>query len=88
MLKIWKFTLDPYNLNVDMPQGAKILTAREQGDNICIWAEVDQNAIYEKRFFEVFGTGDVLPTDMATRKYIGTALLQGGGLVFHIYEKT
>ena len=89
MKTIWKFVLDPRHLTLDMPQGAVVLTAREQRDEICIWAEVDPSAINEARFFDVFGTGHDLPTGMGLdRRYIGTAMLHGGSLVLHVYERT
>ena len=88
MKAIWKYILQPEHLQVPMPQGADLLTAREQGDDICVWAEVDTDAIVGLRFFEIFGTGHEMPTDMgADRDYIGTASLHGGALMFHVYER-
>ena len=88
MRTIWKYMIDPISLEIDMPQGAYILCAKEQHDEIFIWAEVDPNAIKERRFFEVFGTGHNIDTSVVGgRLYIGTAMLNGGNLVFHIYER-
>lgn len=83
---IWKFLLDPENLSVSMPTGARVLTAREQMEDIFVWAEVDTDAPQETRRFYVYGTGHDMPDDPVT--YIGTAMLSGGRLVFHIYEQT
>jgi len=86
---IWKFVLNPNDLKLRIPAGAKILTAREQGDAVCIWAEVNPTAEPEERMFEVFGTGHDMPFEPSVeRTYIGTAMLNGGALVFHVYEKT
>jgi hypothetical protein len=81
---IWKFQLNPIARGVVMPVGAKVLTAREQGDTICIWAEVDPDAEGSMRHFVVYGTGHEMPDDPGT--YIGTASLSGGRLIFHVYE--
>lgn len=93
---IWKFKLEPSELDFDnkititMPYGANILTAAGQGDDICLWAEVDNrmSAPTTGRTFEVFGTGHTIPYDMGIeRKYLGTAMIYGGKLVFHVYER-
>lgn len=85
---IWKYVLIPEQLTVSIPEGATILTAREQGDDICIWAEVYTENPLETRTFEIFGTGHDIPVGiMIDRKYIGTAVLLGGRYVFHVYER-
>lgn len=80
---IWKYVLQP-NIDIEMPVGAQILSVREQGNDICMWALVNPDAHKEKRIFMVFGTGhDVPPVQM---KFLGTAHLQSDGLVFHVFE--
>ena len=87
MRTIHKYTLLPGRLKVQMPKGAKVLTAREQIDDVCVWAEVDTTAPKEIRVFEVFGTGQAIPQGMGMEwRYVGTAHLEGGALVFHVYE--
>lgn len=81
---IWKFLIDPVSLEGRLPAGAKILTAREQGEQICVWAEVDPAAPMMTRRFAVYGTGHEMPDNPGA--YIGTAMLHGGSLVFHVYE--
>ena len=81
--EIWKFILRP-NSRVEMPIGAKVLTAHEQRDEICLWAEVDPSAKKETRNFEVFGTGHAMPE--GKRRYIGTVHMSGGAFVFHVFE--
>jgi len=92
---IWKFQLQPQPgtpiAKVQMPQDAVILTAAAQGDSICVWAETNQlnqgNA--KDVFFEVYGTGhDMICDEQVGRRYIGTAFLYGGSLVFHVYHVT
>ena len=84
MKTIHKYQLDPRDLNLSLPVGAKLLAAQEQNNQICVWAEVDTEADTELVGFEVFGTGHEM-TD-APREYIGTAFIDGGGFVFHIYK--
>ena len=85
---IWKYVLMPEKLTISIPEKATILTARELGDEICVWAEVIPGRPLETRTFEIFGTGYDIPVDMGVdRKYIGTALLYGGTLIFHVYER-
>ena len=85
---IWKYVLVPEMLTISIPEGATILTAREQGDEICIWAEVCTEKPLETRSFEIYGTGHNIPTDMGVdRRYIGTAAIYGGKYIFHVYER-
>ncbi len=85
---IWKFMPQLNNSDmsvatVDMPAGARVLAAREQGDELCIWAEVDPSEVMQTRYFHVFGTGHKMPDDPGA--YVGTALLYSGTLVLHVY---
>ena len=86
---IWKYELNPRDLTIKMPINSTILTAREQGDKICLWVEVyPEQKQSESRTFEIYGTGHDIYCDMGIeRKYIGTAILYGGSLVFHVYER-
>jgi hypothetical protein len=87
MQRIFKYTINPNKLFYNMPEGAKILTAHEQNGDICVWAEVDSEQLkMEQREILVFGTGHSIPDE--PRRYIGTAFLENGGLVFHVYEGT
>ena len=89
MKTIWKFTLHPDNLIMEMPLDAKILHVDEQHGSICLWAEVDDKQTREKRVFEIFGTGHEMIEQMGiSREYIGTAKMQGGMFIFHVYEYT
>jgi len=81
MKTIWKFKLESA---IEMPLGSQILSAREQGDEICIWALVDPLAEKEQREFTVYGTGHDVPD--AAMKFLGTAHLYGGNMVFHVFE--
>ena len=89
MKTIWKFGISPGNpFRVTMPKGARIIHVETQQNRPCFWAEVDTEAEAEERFFETFGTGHQMPTDMGLeREHVGSFLLDGGTLVFHLYER-
>ena len=85
MKTVWKFRLEPEIL-IDMPTGAELLSVHGIGHDIFVWALVDPDALTEERRFLVFGTGHAIHDDMSMR-FVGTAILDGGSLVFHVFEK-
>ena len=85
MTQIWKFVLQP-EVSLSMPTGAEILSVATQGNDICLWARVNPDADREDRTFIGIGTGHDIPNNM-NLQFIGTVLLSGGTLVFHIFEK-
>lgn len=87
MKTIYKYEIEPKNpFAVDMPKGAKLLTAAAQGETIQVWAEVDASKETEERLFETFPTGAELHEDMGVeREYLATAFM--GWMVLHVYER-
>ena len=93
MITIWKATLEVQTKqSVTMPRGAAVLCAAAQGDGICIWFRCDTSAPTEERIFYVYGTGHDMDSGAdgsgghAVGRYVGTAHLFGGKLVFHVFE--
>ena len=88
MQTIWKFPIYVIDSQpVKMPKGAEILTVQLQGDQIYLWAMVDDGAKPETRIIEVFGTGNPIPVNMGTnRTFIGT--FQSPPCVWHVFERT
>ncbi len=84
MLTIWKFTLSLGLTTLSMPRGAKVLSAQVQRDTVCLWACVDTTEPLVTRRFEIVGTGH--PMDRIGRSYISTTLMDGGQLVWHVFE--
>lgn len=85
--QIWKYELSPFNKAVEMPRGAKILTVQTQNGPPFIWALVIPENDKETRFFEIIGTGKNIPTQIGVEfKYINTFQLEGGSLVYHVFE--
>lgn len=83
---IWKATLRaPGVQQIEVPAGAELLCAREQYDNICIWFRCDPSAPKELRDIAVVGTGHPAPNGEG--RYIGTAALMGGNLIYHVFER-
>lgn len=86
-MKVFKYILKSSRVPLKLPKGCKVLKAAFQGDNLCIWAEV--NTVEEKEFrnFSVFATGEAMPYNPNTHyDYIDT-VFTGPGLVFHVYER-
>lgn len=82
-MTIWKFQIPICGMqHIEMPAAAKILTAQAQGSQLCLWAEVDPDAVLKVRRIEIFGTGH--PMGNGQRRYIAT--VQMSNLVWHIYE--
>jgi hypothetical protein len=80
---VWKYALAP-DSKLSMPVGAQVLSVHEQSEVICLWALVDPNAPKEIRCFAVFGTGHAIPA--VPMRFHGTAHLQSGALVAHVFE--
>ena len=86
MRAIWKFPIHATPaVAIKMPAGAEILSVQVQNGEPCVWAIVDPEALSETRMFRVIGTGwEVESFDGL--KFTGTFQLQGGSLVFHLFE--
>jgi len=87
MKTIWKFQLGVGRVtDVEMPDGARVLTAQAQAGRVYVWATVDPSvSLTSTRSFEIIGTGwDV---DEAPRRYISTVQLSGGEFIFHVFER-
>ncbi len=72
-------------VTVTMPHGAEPKFFAAQNDNMFVWAVVDKKAQPAKHKFRIAGTGHEL-TYSESRNYIGTAMLRGGALVFHLFD--
>lgn len=87
--EIWKFALRGWLWKIEMPKGARVISAGVQGDEIVVWAECLPGAEREERVFAAVNTGDPLPLEAGSRAFIGTVQVaprQGPAIVWHIYE--
>lgn len=91
MKTIYKYTLEPSGFpsvqDIQMPDLSELLTVQVQLGRPQLWALVDPSRPLRTRKIEVFGTGEDIESDGVHRKYIGTFQLEGGGLVFHVFER-
>ena len=87
---IYKYELKPVRgtaeIEVMMPFGAAVLQAGVQGEDIFIWAQIDDTEkTNENRLFEVYGTGHEMLADYVERRtFVNTVFL--GPLVFHVFQ--
>lgn len=88
MQTIWKTALKVADeQEIEVPSGAEFLTARDQKEEVCIWFRCDPDAPKVNRRISIRGTGHSAPSSEDGR-YLGTAFLLGGSLVFHVFENT
>ena len=84
---IWKFPIRLEDaINIFMPIGAEVIAVDVQQGEVCIWAVVDPAAPHECRTFRCAGTGHSLPDGLGRAQHIGTVQLDGGALVFHLFD--
>ena len=85
MSAIWKYPLQVTDeQTIDMPSGAEALTVQVQNGTPCLWARVDPAAPTTPRKIITHGTGHPVPE--TTGRYIGTYQIDGGALVFHVFD--
>lgn len=88
ILRILKFPLEAKDVNVvEMPVRSKVLSVQHQGgDDLMLWALCPNGVKTEKRQFHIYGTGHNIP-EHKVLYYVGTALMYGGSLVWHVFER-
>lgn len=87
MKTVWKYIIEPSSPTIEMPVCAEVLSVAFQGDDLCLWAIVDNKyPTGASRTFEAFGTGHEIPVLMGVDyKFVGTAHADSG-LVLHVFE--
>lgn len=82
---IWKFPAPiDEDITISMPFGAEVLTVALQGGVPFVWAKIDtEEPVFALYKFSWRGTGH--PAG-GLGKYVGTVLMHGGALVFHLFE--
>ena len=84
MNTIYKYPLAPGYTTIQVPHNAKVLCAKVQGSQPCLWVELERTMVTVERKFVTLGTGDLF--NSKDYVYIDTVLLDNDMLVFHIYE--
>lgn len=83
---IWKFKIEFTGLQqIEMPFGAKILTAQMQHGKLCIWALCEPSNEQEPRTIAICGTGHSAPSDI--NQYVATIQTDDGAWVWHVFAK-
>ncbi len=86
-MSVWKFVLPIDDVvSVQMPARARVLSCGVQHGEVCVWAAVDTTAALVERRFRVAGTGHPLTLIDASGPFVGTVMLHGGALVFHVFD--
>lgn len=82
---IWKYPVSVLGVTtVEMRAGARIVHVAAQDGQPCLWVECDPESLcLDERRFAVAMTGQV---HVDVGEYVGTALLDGGAFVAHVYE--
>lgn len=84
-LVIWKFPLPMEDrARVVMPFPGQVLHVAEQGGEPFVWAVVSPGAREVVRVLRVAGTGH--PLGVGDRPHVGSFLMRGGALVFHVFD--
>lgn len=83
---ILKYSLFLGEQAIQMPKGAEILCVQAQGGRLCLWALVGPAVTNDERLIVVYGTGRPVVHDACKRRYIGTAQMDDGSLVWHVFE--
>lgn len=87
MTRIYKYPIpieDRFSLS--LPQGARVLCVQTQNNQPQVWVRVDPHALTERRDFFLRGTGHPCGPEIDAARYVGTFQLEGGALVFHLFE--
>lgn len=82
-LKVLKFTLHITDLQIiEMPAEAKLLTVQMQNGLPRLWALCEENNPASRRKIAICGTGH----EQDGGAYISSFNIDGGALVFHVFE--
>ena len=87
MTRIYKYAIETTDYQeITMPAGAEVLCVQTQHETPYIWARVDPDEqIFHRRKFSIFGTGHDITDDPG--RYVGTYQIDGGVLIFHLYDE-
>lgn len=85
MMAVWKYPVKfEDRFSVELPKGAEVLHVDLQRGGVFMWARVNPTALLEIRSFRMAGTGHEIGGDVG--RHVGSFMLAGDGLVFHVFE--
>lgn len=84
-MKVFKYKLPAIDttVQVELPEGAKVLHVADQGGSPHLWALVNPDAPTETHYFRVAATGADVAREL---EYVGTAVCFNGALLWHVFE--
>lgn len=86
MSAVWKFPLQVTDeQTIEAPADFKALSVHVQNGIPCLWAQVTGGAELLTHRVWVAGTGHPLRDGAANGRFVGSFLLHGGALVFHVF---
>ena len=88
MRTIYKYTLAPTDIQtVSLPKDCHPLCVKCQGNELVIYVMVDPHPDIERVDYlvTILGTGQMFESSSSLGFYLGTALMQGGSLVWHTF---
>jgi len=81
---IWKYELSITAMQeIEVPLGARVLSAKMQDQRLCLWAMVDPNEQRIRMPIEIIGTGH--KASNCYREFIDTVI--DGDRVWHIFRR-
>lgn len=83
-MKVWKFEIADPETPPLMPYGAHVLSVGVQYDKVCVWALVNPLEPVEAHRLVIVPTGETVP---GRGRFLGTVMLHGGALVFHVWDR-
>lgn len=86
MKQIWKAELHHGANQVPMPEGAFVMSAKEQAGNLFVWFEGAPKHDLLERTVWVVGTGEDIGPEITLSHYVGTVVM-ADGFVWHVYEE-
>lgn len=76
---------DRSGFSLEMPSGARVLSAVNKKNRLVVYAEVDPSRPKSPRAFACVETGGPLPKSDGRWRFVGTVLLDDGAFVVHVY---
>lgn len=91
MKVIHKFPVEPVSEGVPyftamLPDGAEFLHVEQQKEYVQMWWMLDPKASKFARQFRIVATGEEF--DAEGLEFLGTFFVDGGSLVFHLFQMT
>lgn len=85
MQKIYKYTVMTGKNCLQVPRGARVLSAAEQRGTIVVWLLVTPTEPLEEFVVSVYATGEEITEYLGA--YVATVLTDGGELVWHLFAQ-